>query len=125
MMQIRVTVIKFFFQLNNDFLHRLLLFCIAAFTLTYVPTSYSKSYTVTNCKTKHAAHELCITVTSSQNCKAQDTWWFCKLNSSLLKSIVGYINAAVIEYSIGAVWNWLVNTCNKSSSFATQPQYSS
>ena len=35
-----------------------------------------------------------------------------------LKSIVG---AAVIEYSIGAVWNWLVNTCNKSSSFATQP----
>ena len=39
-----------------------------------------------------------------------------------LKSIIG---AAVIEYSIGAVWNWLVNTCNKSSSFATQPQYSS
>ena len=53
-------------------------------------------------------HELCITVTSSQNCKTQDTWWFHKLKSSLLKSIVGYIYAAVIEYSIGAVYVELV-----------------
>ena len=58
-------------------------------------------------------HELCITVTISQNCKAQNTWWFCKLNSSLLKSIVGY--GVQVTFMMSVLKSWEMNKSHETS----------